>query len=97
MKGFGSGAVGCVCFTVLFAVVKTFPMMVRTLGPDGTYFIYSGICFATAMYSLFFVPETRGKTLSELQTLYDQNDGEGNSTNSFHELTLRIKKIIPRP
>jgi len=79
VKGFGSGVVACIGGLVLFVIVKTFPMMVNTLGPDCTYFIYSGICFATAIHSIFFVPETRGKTLSELQTLYEKKIDDENA------------------
>jgi len=79
VKGIGSGVVACLAGLVVFAIVKTFPMMVKTLGPDGTYFIYSGICFGTAIHSVFFVPETRGKSLSELQTLYEKK-GDGENT-----------------
>ncbi len=68
--------------------------MVRTLGADGTYFVYSGICFATALQSVFFVPETRGKTLSELQTLYEPKDGDRNVSWTLNQMKHRISCIF---
>ena len=51
------------CCTLTF----TFPSMNAALGSSGTFWIYSGICLCTFVYLIRACPETKGKTLSELE------------------------------
>jgi SP family xylose:H+ symportor-like MFS transporter len=51
------------CFLVTF----TFPMLNRILGSAGTFWLYSGICAAGFVFVGLRVPETKGKTLEEIE------------------------------
>lgn len=51
------------CCTLTF----TFPSMNAALGSSGTFWIYSGICLCTFVYLFKACPETKGKSLSELE------------------------------
>jgi MFS family permease len=51
------------CFLVTF----TFPVLNRTLGSAGTFWLYSGICAAGFVFVALRVPETKGKTLEEIE------------------------------
>jgi len=51
------------CFLVTF----TFPVLNRTLGSAGTFWVYSGICAAGFAFVGLRVPETKGKTLEEIE------------------------------
>ncbi len=51
------------CCTLTF----TFPSMNAALGSSGTFWIYSGICLCTFVYLCKACPETKGKSLSELE------------------------------
>ena len=70
VKGVASGVTVFLAFLTIFGVVKTFPFCLIYLRPYGTYGLYSGVCFLMAVFTWLMVPETRGKTLAELQTLY---------------------------
>jgi len=48
----------------------TFLTLSRTLGRTGAFLIYGGMCAFTALFVLFVVPETRGKTLEEIEKLW---------------------------
>ncbi len=50
------------CFILTF----TFPVLNRSLGSAGTFWVYSAICFAGLVFVWRSVPETKGKTLEEI-------------------------------
>lgn len=50
-----------------FLLTFTFPILNRRLGPAGTFLIYSAICLLGFVFVLTRVPETKGKTLEELE------------------------------
>ena len=50
-----------------FALTYSFPFINRTLGSAGSFFTYGGICLAGAVFVFFFVPETKGRTLEEIE------------------------------
>ena len=58
---------------LFFCFLKVFPAMIATLGSAGSYFFFSVVCGLTAAFSFFFVPDTRGKTSAQLETLYRKN------------------------
>ena len=51
------------CCTLTFS----FPSMNAALGSSGTFWIYSGICVCAFIYLLRSCPETKGKSLEELE------------------------------
>lgn len=59
-------AVGCLwiaCFVLTF----TFPILNRALGPSGTFWIYAGVCVIGFAFMFFRLPETKSRTLEELE------------------------------
>jgi sugar porter (SP) family MFS transporter len=51
-----------------FALTYTFPLLVQRLGPDGTFWLYAGICAAGWVFLWRRLPETKGRSLEQLQT-----------------------------
>lgn len=51
------------CFTLTYS----FPILNASLGSYGTFWLYSGICLAGFLYFKVRLPETKGKTLEELE------------------------------
>jgi len=51
----------------LFVVIKTFPIFIEELGPNYTFWGYSASCFASILFVVVVVPETKGKTLVEIE------------------------------
>jgi len=51
------------CCTLTFS----FPILNTSLGSYGTFWIYSGICLVAFVYLFLRCPETKGKTLEELE------------------------------
>ncbi|XP_041984303.1 facilitated trehalose transporter Tret1-like [Aricia agestis] len=61
----------------MFAILKTFPLLLDTIGIHGTYGLYSLLLSANMLYLWFALPETKGKTLQEIE-----DEFRGNKSNS---------------
>ena len=53
-------------------VGQVFPGMLNILGPEGTFLIFGVICLPALWFVKNFIPETKGKSLEEIQ-LYWEN------------------------
>jgi len=56
-------ALWAACFVLTF----TFPLLTQRLGTAGTFWLYSAICIAGSFFILLRVPETKGKTLEQIE------------------------------
>ena len=54
-------------YVCAFVGVKTFVDLRENVGLHGTFWTYSVISFLAFLFTIFFVPETRGKTLDEME------------------------------
>jgi hypothetical protein len=57
-------------WTAYFLLVFTFPALARYAGTSGPFWVYAGICLLGLIFIFFRVRETKGKTLEELETIY---------------------------
>nr|NP_611234.1 uncharacterized protein Dmel_CG6484 [Drosophila melanogaster]AAF57829.1 uncharacterized protein Dmel_CG6484 [Drosophila melanogaster]AAL13664.1 GH21490p [Drosophila melanogaster]ACL90242.1 CG6484-PA [synthetic construct] len=58
-----------------FVVTLLFPILKSSIGPGPTFWIFTAIAVIAFFYSLFFVPETKGKTIIEIQDLLSGGKG----------------------
>ena len=66
-----------------FILTYTFPLLNSTLGPSGTFWLYAVICVAGFLFILVKLPETKGKTLEQIEKdLVDQATGNRSSATS---------------
>lgn len=54
-------------WTACFVLTYTFPILNARLGPAGTFWLYAGICVAGFIFILLKLPETKGKSLEEIE------------------------------
>ena len=52
-------------------VTQTFPWMIENL-KGKTFYLYSGICFIAFLFVLFMLAETKGKTLEEIERMWER-------------------------
>ena len=78
VRGVASGFVTLVNWVFVFIVTNSFHGMLGTLHEQGTFWFFAGFCFVSFLYTLFFVPETKGKTLEEIEKIFYRR----------HEVTL---------
>jgi sugar porter (SP) family MFS transporter len=69
LRGLAISFVGVVNSAVSFSVQQLFPWELSNIGSAGTYLIYGLFAVAGLFFVLIKVPETKGKSLEELQTL----------------------------
>ncbi|EDO42861.1 predicted protein [Nematostella vectensis] len=58
-------------WSLAFAVTKTFVNIEDAITIQGTYWFYGGLSFLGFLFVLMFVPETKGKTLEQIERLFD--------------------------
>ena len=54
-------------WTACFLLTYTFPMLNATLGSAGTFWLYAAICVGGFLFIKFKLPETKGKTLEQIE------------------------------
>ena len=57
--------------SMMFVVKLSFERSVNAFGTYGVFWIYTGACFVLSLTGFFITPETKGKTLEEVQLLLD--------------------------
>jgi sugar porter (SP) family MFS transporter len=50
-----------------FILTYTFPLLNAALGASGTFWVYAGICLSGFIFILMKLPETKGKSLEEIE------------------------------
>ncbi len=50
-----------------FILTYTFPILNSNLGPAGTFWLYAAICVLGFIFICFKLPETKGKTLEQIE------------------------------
>ena len=67
LRSLGVSAAVCALWISSFALTYSFPFINRSLGSAGSFFTYGAICLAGALFVFLLVPETKGRTLEELE------------------------------
>ena len=67
MRGLAISAAGFFNSAISFMVQKLFPVGLASYGPDMVFFFFGALAIAALLFSAFVVPETKGKTLEELE------------------------------
>ncbi len=67
VRSAGVSAAVSALWIACFALTYTFPMLNRSLGPAGTFWVYGAICFLGALFVWRCLPETGNKTLEEIE------------------------------
>lgn len=67
IRGIAISVVGFFNSLVSFSVTLVFPWELSHVGPSGTFFIYGGMALFSLFFAILFVPETKGKTLEQLE------------------------------
>ena len=65
--------------THTFLVIKLFTNLRTLVGLDGVFWIYTGSSLLAAFFVMGFVPETKGKSLQEIESHFRKREKEGNA------------------
>ena len=67
IKGFAAALAGTTNWLLAFLITKTFTNLRSSLGAGGTFWLFSGLTLLGAVFVFMFLPETKGKSLVEIQ------------------------------
>jgi MFS family permease len=70
VRGRGTGLVVMVQWAANLAVSLTFLLLIHAIGKPATFWLYAALCAAAIVFTAFFVPETKGKTLEEIEAYW---------------------------
>ncbi len=68
LRGSAMGMATLVLWLADFAVTLTFPVITDNLSQATAFWIYAVMCAIDLVFMIFFLPETKGKTLEEIET-----------------------------
>ena len=70
-RSFLSSIAGSMNLGILFVVIKTYHDLKNSVGEDGTFWLYSFVCLCSCFFVYFLVPETKGKSLMEIEEFFE--------------------------
>ncbi|XP_013199570.1 facilitated trehalose transporter Tret1 isoform X2 [Amyelois transitella] len=84
-----------------FLVTKTYQQLKDASGSFGVFCFFTSVSFAFAIFSYFIVPETKGKSLGEIQVLmqgkyYDNSDIVSNATTVVVNNSTELKPMLEK-
>lgn len=70
VRGFAAGLSTSFGFVLCFIVVKLYPTMVESIGDVAVFSFYGCVAMASVVFLYYFMPETRGKSLEEIESMF---------------------------
>lgn len=62
----------CMSWVLAFVMVKVFETVAVSIGMHGWVFLFSGVTMVGAVFIIFVIPETKGKTYAEIAVILDR-------------------------
>ncbi|XP_013870096.1 solute carrier family 2, facilitated glucose transporter member 8 [Austrofundulus limnaeus] len=75
VRGFASAAVVLTNWGMAFIVTKTFQNMMDGLTSAGTFWLFSCMCALNIVFTIVVIPETKGKTLEQIEAIFRGTSG----------------------
>ncbi|XP_053229909.1 solute carrier family 2, facilitated glucose transporter member 8 isoform X1 [Podarcis raffonei] len=72
-RGVASGACVLTNWLMAFLITKEFHDLMVFLTPHGTFWLFCAMCFSNVLFTILFVPETRGKSLEEIEAYFQRS------------------------
>lgn len=69
IKGVAGSIAGAFNWALAFLITSTFEKLNLTLGQGPTFWLFTAFCVLGLLFVFFFVPETKGKSLAQIQQI----------------------------
>lgn len=69
-RGVSAGITTCCSYLMSFMLIKSYPVMVEAFGNGNVFIFYGVVSFVGCFYIWYLVPETKGKTLQEIENYF---------------------------
>ena len=70
VRGRGVAIATAINWFAAWVVAQTFLSLVNAISTEGTFLLFAGFCVVTFVYVRWFLPETKGMTLEEVQEMW---------------------------
>ena len=74
VRGIMGGIISSLAYLFIFCTVKFYPLLVDTLRVDGTMLLFSIASLLAAAFALFYLPETKDKSLFEIERTFTKSE-----------------------
>lgn len=88
VKQIAASCVSSMCWITTFLITRFFNDMNDGLGRAGSFWFFSASCLVAAVFSVIMVPETKGKSFSEIQDMLLHGSGKKYKDNIVHEVKV---------
>lgn len=101
IRGVASGIAGTANWVTNAVVSQSFLALTLAITPAGTFMLCSGIAVAGAVWAFFWLPETKGLSLAEVQTLFARRAATSPPPDDLGEqsalISMRTSSSAPVP
>lgn len=73
VRGVMGGTMVSVAYIMMFGMIKGYPFMLAKMGAQGVFFFFSATSLIGASFVYVFLPETLGKSFSEIEKYFSNN------------------------
>ncbi|KAK4874948.1 hypothetical protein RN001_014308 [Aquatica leii] len=73
VKSLASACVQCIGFVLSFVLLQSFKPLSDAIGVYTMFWFFAGCCILGCFFGIFILPETKGKSFSEIQEMLDSN------------------------
>ncbi|XP_049845304.1 facilitated trehalose transporter Tret1-2 homolog isoform X2 [Schistocerca gregaria] len=73
VRGLASGLTTCMAYVFSFVALKIYPDMLRAFTKQGVFFFYGAVSLLGTIYVILFLPETKNKTLAEIEEYFTKS------------------------
>lgn len=70
IRGIGGGLMVSLAYIMMFAVVKSYPYILKSMSIQGIFFSFSFMSLTGTAFVYFFLPETLGKSFSDIEKYF---------------------------
>lgn len=81
IRGVMGGFVSSLAYLFIFLTVKFYSTFITYLKLDGTMWLFSGASFFAMFFAIFYLPETKDKTLFEIERTFKKSDASDSKEN----------------
>ncbi|XP_015602755.1 facilitated trehalose transporter Tret1-2 homolog isoform X2 [Cephus cinctus] len=89
-----SGLTTCIAYIFSFISIKTYPDMQHLMGEHGVFLFYCIMSLIGTIFVLIFLPETKGKTLQEIEELFIRKSKISKNDVIEKEKMIEPKEIV---
>lgn len=79
IRGTATGLASGIGYFFNFITVKIYPTMISGIGREGVFFFYGSMSLAGTIFILTLLPETKGKSLQEIEEYFGKKPAKRNS------------------